>query len=147
MTPMPKAINTEINMNEKYASIINLPRHVSDTRPRMSNHDRAAQFAPYSALSGYEDAVEETARLTEGKIELDESEKEMINLTLTRLAAASPEQKIKITFFRPDDKKQGGAYVTVSGEISKIDPTAQEITLVAGLPIPFDSIFEIYEID
>ena len=58
-------------MNEKYACIINLPRHESETRPRMSRLDRAAQFAPYSALSGYEEAVEETARLTDSKIELD----------------------------------------------------------------------------
>ena len=71
-------------MNEKYEKIINLPHHVSMTRESMPKADRAAQFAPYSALSGYEDAVEETARLTDGRIELDEYEKEIIDFCAAR---------------------------------------------------------------
>ena len=113
----------------------------------MPRLDRAAQFAPYSALSGYEDAVEETARLTEGKIELDEGEIEKINSTLTRLSISPPDTKVKLTFFRPDKKKAGGAYVTISGEIAKIDETKGEITLIGGMPIPFTNLLEIYEID
>ena len=71
-------------MNEKYEKIIHLPHHISKNRPQMSNHDRAAQFAPYSALSGYEDAVEETARLTDEKCELDDYEKELIDFCASR---------------------------------------------------------------
>ena len=134
-------------MNEKYAHIINLPRHISPTRPQMSVSDRAAQFAPYSALSGYEEVVKESARLTERKIELDEGEIEKINSTLTRLSVSPPDTKVKLTFFRPDKKKAGGAYVTTSGEIAKIDETKGEITLIGGMPIPFANLLEIYEID
>ncbi|MBQ4107778.1 MAG: hypothetical protein IJC80_00100 [Clostridia bacterium] len=101
-------------MNEKYEKIINLPHHVSKTRPQMSVHDRAAQFAPYSALSGYEDAVEETARLTDRKIELDEYEKERINANLLAFLSAPIGTRAKITYFRPDNKKSGGAYFSVS---------------------------------
>ena len=134
-------------MNEKYKMIMNMARPQSERHPKMPRLDRAAQFAPYSALSGYEDAVEETARLTEGKIELDESEIERINATLTRLKQSSADTKVRLTFFRPDDKKTGGAYVTLTGEIEKIDDIEGNITLIGGMPIPFKSIIEIYEID
>ena len=134
-------------MNEKYEMIINMQRPRTEKHPKMPRLDRAAQFAPYAALSGYEDAVEETARLTEGKIELDEGEIEKINSTLTRLSVSPPDTKVKLTFFRPDKKKVGGAYVTTSGEIAKIDETKGEITLIGGMPIPFANLLEIYEID
>ena len=134
-------------MTEKYELIMNMQRPRTEKHPKMSRLDRAAQFAPYSALSGYEDAVEETARLTDRKIELDESEIELINATLTRLKSAPEDTKVRLTFFRPDDKKTGGAYVTTTGEISKIDDVAGEITLIGGMPIPFANLTEIYEID
>ena len=130
-------------MNEKYEKIINLPHHVSKTRPPMSRSDRAAQFAPYSALSGYEDAVEETARLTNEKIELDEYEKEKINATLTTLLASPPDTVVKITYFRPDRYKTGGAYVTLTGEVAYIDEVKKELVLVGGYEISLDDIFEI----
>lgn len=130
-------------MNEKYESIINLPHHVSMTRESMPKADRAAQFAPYSALSGYEDAVEETARLTDGQIELDEYEKEKINATLMALLSSPIGTKAKITFFRPDDRKSGGAYVTVSGELDFIDEVKRELTLVGYYPINLDDIIEV----
>ena len=133
-------------MNEKYACIINLPRHESETRPRMSRLDRAAQFAPYSALSGYEEAVEETARLTDSKIELDESEKERINEVLTDLSTDTEDRRVRLVFYRPDNRKSGGSYVAANGEIEKIDVISREITLISGSPIPFDSILEISEI-
>ena len=96
-------------MNEKYKEIINMPHHVSTNRPPMPRTDRAAQFAPYSALSGYEDAVEETARIVNQPIELDESEKEKINDILTSLLSAE-EARVRLTFFRPDERKSGGSY-------------------------------------
>lgn len=133
-------------MNEKYLEIIDMPHHVSSNHAPMPQADRAAQFAPYSALSGYEDAVDETARLTDKKIELDEGEIEKINATLTALLSSPPDTEVKITFFRPDKRKSGGAYVTVTGEIGKIDEISHEITLVGGAHIGIDNILEIEEI-
>jgi len=133
-------------MNEKYEKIINLPHHVSVNRAQMSNSDRAAQFAPYSALSGYEDAVEETARLTDRKIELDEYEKEKINAALYNLLTSSTDEIVKITFFRPDKHKAGGAYVTATGKIGKFDEITHEITMIGGTPIKLDDIIDVEEI-
>ena len=130
-------------MNEKYEKIINLPHHVSKTRPQMSKSDRAAQFAPYSALSGYEDAVEETARLTNEKIELDEYEKERINATLIALHSAPADTQISITFFRPDRYNSGGAYVTVTGGLAHIEEVKKEISLIGGYPIGIDDIIDV----
>jgi hypothetical protein len=139
-------IEIKEKMNEKYEKIINMQRPVSEKHQPMSRLDRAAQFAPYSALSGYEDAVEETARLTDSKTELDEYEKERINSALTSLLTAPPDTRVSLTFFRPDSRKAGGAYVTVKGEIGKINQIKKEITLIGGLPISFDNILEICEI-
>ena len=131
-------------MNEKYEKIINLPHHVSKIREPMTRADRAAQFAPYSALSGYEDAVEETARLTDSKIELDEYEKERINSTLTKIIASPPETKVSITYFRPDRHKSGGAYVTVTGEVAHFDEVKKEIALIGGYPIGINDIIDVH---
>ena len=95
-------------MNEKYSEIINMPHPVSKKHKPMDRLDRAAQFAPYSALSGYEDAVEETARLTDERIELDEYEKERINASLIALLSSPPDTLVSITYFRPDSHKQVG---------------------------------------
>ena len=133
-------------MDERFRKIIDLPHHTSKTHPPMSRSDRAAQFAPYSALSGYEDAVGETARRTEKKIELDESEIQRLNDTLTAVFASADDTKISITFFRPDKYKSGGEYVTVSGEIGEFDEINRTITLVGGAPISISDIIEINEI-
>ena len=130
-------------MNEKYAKIIDLPHHESKTRPRMSRLDRAAQFAPYSALSGYEDAVRETARLTDTKGELDDYEKEKINETLTYLLSSEGRAMAEITFFKPDRKKNGGSYITVTGEIYKIDEVKRKIIMVGGTEIPLDDLVDL----
>ena len=130
-------------MNEKYEKIINLPHHVSKTRPQMSISDRAAQFAPYSALSGYEDAVEETARLTDRRIELDEYEKEKINSDLTSLLASPNGRLIRLTYFCPDRYKNGGAYVSVTGEFSYIDEVKRELVLIGGYRVIIDEISEL----
>ena len=134
-------------MNERYEKIIGLPHHVSENRVSMSRLDRAAQFAPYSALSGYEDAVEETARLTERKIELEDDEKERINSTLVSLLSASIGTKAKITYFRPDSKKTGGVYITLTDEIGRIEENERKIMLLCGKTIHFDDIIELQKID
>ncbi len=129
-------------MNAKYEKIINLPHHVSATRQSMPQADRAAQFAPYSALSGYEDAVEETARFTDKKIELDEYEKERINSTLFALLSSPTGTRLTLTYFRPDKNKSGGEYITLNGEFSHIDEAKKEITVIGRKPIKIDSIIE-----
>ncbi len=105
----------------EYDDIIQLPHHQSKTRKRMSVSDRAAQFAPFAALTGHDDAVKETARLTEGCVELDEYELEELNRKLLYLQEHLDEQpQVTITFFVPDAKKSGGAYRTFSGTVKKL---------------------------
>ena len=130
-------------MNEKYEKIINLPHHVSKTRTPMLKEDRAAQFAPYSALSGYEDAVEETARLTDKKHELDDYEKEKINAALTDLLNFDEDKTATITFFLPDKRKKGGSYITTTGQIGSFDEIKREITMTTGRIIKIDDIMKI----
>lgn len=108
-------------MND-YEDIINLPHHQSNTRPHMSLHDRAAQFAPFAALTCYDDAVKEARRLTDGKPELDENQLTELDQMLTELTKRISEHpEIIITYFEPDNKKDGGAYITFIGRLKKID--------------------------
>ena len=105
----------------RYDDIINLPHHVSPTRQRMSMHDRAAQFAPFAALVGYDDAVAETARLTEARPELDEQEQQAINERLAYIADHIHEQpEVRIKYFVPDERKSGGAIWEVDGIVRKV---------------------------
>jgi hypothetical protein len=134
-------------MNEKYANIIDLPHQVSKIRPRMSRLDRAAQFAPYSALSGYEAAVRETARLTDRKTELDDYEKEKIDQTLNDLLASEVGVRASLTFFCPDRKKEGGSYITLTGEIYKIDSIERRIVMVGGEEIKLDDLVDVQKIE
>ena len=104
----------------RYDDIINLPHHISPTRKRMSMHDRTAQFAPFAALAGYDDAVAETARLTESRSELDEQEQRAINERLAYIAAHIHDQpEVRIKYFVPDEHKSGGAIIEVSGKVKK----------------------------
>ena len=117
----------------RYDDIINLPHHVSPTRQRMSMHDRAAQFAPFAALVGYDDAVAETARLTESRPELDEQEQRAINESLAYIADYIQEQPdVRIKYFVPDEHKSGGAIVEVSGKVKKISATDGTIVMADG---------------
>ena len=120
-----------------------MPHPVSQKHKQMDRLDRAAQFAPYSALSGYEDSVEETARLTDSRIELDEYEKERINAALTDLLSAPTGTVVSITYFCPDKKKEGGAYVTVTDELGEFDEIKRELTLLCGRTIKIDDVIEI----
>ena len=119
-----------VSDTRKYDDIINLPHHVSMNHRRMSLLDRAAQFAPFAALSGYEEAVIETRRLTDKRRELDESEKEKLNARL-QLIKDNLEAKpiVDITYFVPDERKSGGAYVTSTGYVKKIN-TYQSILIM-----------------
>jgi len=128
----------------KYDDIIALPHHVSATRPHMPMIDRAAQFMPFRALTGYEDAVRETARLTDEKIELTEDEKAILDMRLQKLADEIGSQpKVTLTYFRPDKRKAGGVYLTVTGQLKKIDDYEGALILMGGERILIEDILEI----
>lgn len=131
-------------MSTPYDDIIDLPHPTSKTHPRMSRMARAAQFAPFSALTGYGDAVRETARLTDRKIELDEYEKAALDARLQMIQEHLAEQpEISFTWFVPDEKKAGGAYVSAVGAVKKIDSFLHAVVLADGTRIPVDAIVEI----
>ncbi len=128
----------------KYDDIIRLPHHVSATRPHMPISGRAAQFMPFRALTGYEDAVQETARLTEEKAELTEDEKALLDARLQKLAEEIANQpEVTLTYFQPDKRKSGGAYVTIAGRLKKIDDVEGALLLVGGERILIEDIVEI----
>ena len=129
---------------KKYGDIIHLPHHVSSVHPHMPVSDRAAQFAPFAALTGYGDVIKETARLTDEEPDLSEDEKQELNYKI-QLACALPGEKpeIVLTYFVQDDKKSGGACHTARGKIRRIDPDAGRIILEDGLRIPLDCVVDI----
>lgn len=134
----------------RYDDMLDLPHHRSSTRPHMSISNRAAQFSPFAALTGYDDEIRETARLTDEKIELADNEKERLNEKL-RIIAEHLDQRptVSITHFVPDSKKTGGIYATITGVVKKIDILEQKIIFYAengvsdGHSILIDTIVEI----
>ena len=129
---------------KKYADIIDLPHHQSDTRPKMSNYDRAAQFSPFAALTGHADSIKETARLTDEYSEPSEEMKAIMNEKILFLMEQLENQpEITITFFKPDEKKQGGEYITITGVVKKIKTYERQIQMTTGDLIPIDMIFGI----
>lgn len=131
-------------MTDSYEDIIHLPHHVSKKHPRMPAIDRAAQFSPFAALTGYDDAVEETARLTEERIELDDYQKDVLGHRLQMLADQLGEHPdIAITYFQPDERKTGGAYVTSVGMVKKVDEFSRVVVMTDGTRIPFDETIRI----
>lgn len=131
-------------MQNNYDDKIDLPHHVSATRPQMSMMDRAAQFSPFAALTGYDAAIKETARLTDQKIDLDDYEKEEINDKIQLITEHLGEDfEVVITYFQPDSRKAGGAYVDAVGIVKKIDEYDRVIILQDGKKIPIDDILDI----
>ncbi len=131
-------------MTSSYDDIINLPHHVSETHSQMPAADRAAQFAPFAALTGYDAAVKETARLTDKRLELDESAKEALNERLRIIAAYLKDRpEVSVTYFQPDAKKDGGSYVTAVGTVKKIGEYERVVAMADGTVIPIDEIFSI----
>ena len=132
------------NESHKYDDIICLPHPTSSRHPRMAAMDRAAQFSPFAALTGYEEATKETARVTERRHELDEQEKAELDGRLHALwenRSASPQAAI--TYFVPDERKAGGAYRTVTGVLHKLDACARRIVLADGTQIPLDEVVRV----
>ena len=128
----------------RYDDIINLPHHVSTNRPRMSMHDRAAQFAPFAALVGYDDAVAESARLTESRPELDEQEQRELNARLCELADHIQEHpEVRIRYFVLDERKPGGAIVEICGIVKKLVAADGTIVLDDETVIPIYDLLNI----
>ena len=129
--------------NDQYNDIIDLPHHVSATRPRMSMIDRAAQFSPFAALTGYDAAIKETDRLTDERIELSEESRAVLDrkqqLLLDNLA---DRPVVSVTYFVPDERKSGGAYITVAGRVKKVDDYQRLLLLTDGTKIPLDEILD-----
>ena len=131
-------------MSGPYDDILYRSRLVSTAHPPMSRADRAAQFSPFAALTGYEAAVRETARLTQGRITLSEEEKESINRVLLYLQDHLSEQPpVLVTYFLPDQKKDGGAYLTLRGTLRRIAPLERQLLLTDGTQIPIDDITQL----
>ena len=127
-----------------YDDIIDLPHHVSPNRRRMSNLERGAQFSPFAALTGYEAAVEEAARSTDGKKELTEEMKAIIDAKIQAISEhPDAEPQVTITYFKPDERKEGGAYIRVTGAVKELDRIGKTIVLTGNTRIPMEQIREI----
>lgn len=127
--------------NHQYDDIINLPHHVSQTRPRMSMTDRAAQFSPFAALADFDAAIREMGRLTEQRIELTEDSREELDRRQQLLVEhLSEHPEVSVTYFVSDERKSGGAYVTVSDGVKKIDRYQRLLVLNDDLWIPLNEI-------
>lgn len=131
-------------MNNRYNEIINLPHHVSKTRPQMPMSDRVAQFAPFAALTGYDSAIKETGRLTDEKIEMDEEALNILNMKFQILVdSLDDEPEVTFTYFKPDERKAGGAYLEVTGTVKKVDDFERLIVMQNGTKMPMDDILNI----
>ena len=129
---------------EVYADIIDLPHHEPKTRMRMPRSNRAASFSPFAALSGYDDAVKETARLTDDREELDEDEKTRLNAQLQKISARLQEQpEVMVTYFAPDERKTGGARQTYRGRLRKIDRNRKMLIMVDQTELPIENLLNI----
>ena len=125
-----------MNNTDRYDDIINLPHPEPTTRPRMAMENRAAQFSPFAALTGYDDATREEARLVDIKQELSEDMKDMLDAKLAVIEQHIKEQpEISVTYFQPDEKKTGGRYTTVSGKAKKLDRVERVIIMTDGTKI------------
>ncbi len=129
---------------DKYDDILNLPHHVSENRRHMSMIDRAAQFSPFAALTGHNEAIDEVARFTENAPFLDENTKDILNEKLQLIAdSLNNEPIVSITYFKPDSRKSGGAYIIKTGIVKNIDSFNRELLFADNSHIPIDSIIEI----
>ena len=131
-------------MNNRYDEIMGLPHHVSKTRPQMPMSDRAAQFAPFAALTGYDSAIKETGRLTNERIELDEEALTALDRKYQLLMDVFDDApEVTITYFQPDEWKAGGKYVSATGAVKKVDDFERQITMRDGTRIPMDDVLSI----
>lgn len=131
-------------MSGKYDDIIDLPHPTSQNHPRMSLYDRAAQFSPFAALTGHSAAIAETGRLTNRRVELDEYEMARVDAELQRLQELLPGRPTaSITYFVPDERKNGGSYQSITGEVKRIDAVAEMIQMTDRREIPIEDVFSV----
>ena len=131
-------------MSGKYDDIINLPHPTSKRFSRMPLEERAAQFSPFAALTGYDAVIRETARLTDRRVELDECRRQELDAALRDLAARLDSRpEVLVTYFLEDTRKEGGEYVHVSGRLKKIDSFSRVLVLEDGTMIPIDDVLEL----
>ena len=128
----------------KYDDIIELPHHVSKKHARMSIHDRAAQFSAFAALTGHKAAIQETERLVDKKIELDENEIQLLNEKLSMVYESLDQHpEVEVTYFIKDSRKDGGKYVTMEGCVKKMDLYHQLLIFDDGTKVPVEDVVEI----
>ena len=129
---------------DSYEDIINLPHHVSERHPQMSMRGRAAQFAPFSALAGHSEAIEETARLTDSQMELADEDAFVLNQKMATLREIVNEHpSICVTYFEQDKKKAGGKYKTIEGQLQNIDDYNLSLVMRSGEVVPLKSVLDI----
>lgn len=143
--------------SHEYDDIINLPHHISSKHPQMSLYDRAAQFSPFAALTGFESAIEETGRITDSRVELSEDEKAVLDLRFREIRerlergedlnvregvawSGSEKPLVTLTYFQADALKEGGKYVTVTGKVKKIDEEEHRIVFEDGMSVEMDEV-------
>ena len=128
-------------MSGKYDDMLHLPHPTSARHPRMSISERAAIFSPFAALTGHAGAIAETARLTDQKMDLDENTKAELDQKQAILLEHIAEQpEIKVTWFQPDERKDGGAYLTAAGRLKKLNAIQRLLVLTDGTEIPLDDV-------
>ncbi|MBQ8348559.1 MAG: hypothetical protein IJY19_02800 [Ruminococcus sp.] len=133
-----------MNNMKKYENIIDLPHHTSDKRPRMSRENRAVQFSPFAALTGYNAEINETARLTDEKLELSEDRINDINTKLQIIMDNIDEYpEVTVEYFVPDEKKSGGSYIKIIGNIRRIDEHERILIMKDNHTVPIDDIYSI----
>ena len=131
-------------MNGKYDDIIDLPHPVSPPRPQMPIADRAAQFSPFAALTGYDDEIKETARLTDDMIEMNEEALNMLNMKFQMLIdRLNDKPKVIFTYFQPDERKDGGAFLTIEGVVKKVDVFERILILQDDTKLQMDNVLDI----
>ena len=129
---------------EKYGDILHLSPPISGKRAKMTNYDRAAQFSPFAALTGFEAAIAETGRLTDSRIQLEEDEKQRLDEQMQAvLKVIQTRPKVEILWFQPDERKDGGGYVSTSGCVKKIDSFSGRLILSDGRTIPLEDILSV----
>ena len=134
----------KLKETHKYDDILHLSRPRSGRRVQMTNYDRAAQFSPFAALTGFDAAIEETGRLTDQPIELDEGGKQLLDERMQSvLDVIHTQPEAEVVWFRYDERKAGGSYVTTSGRVKKIDTYTQKLLLTDGRTIPLGEVISI----
>ena len=128
----------------EYDDIINLPHHQSTKHKHMSNYQRAAQFAPFAALTGYDASIDEMARLTDQKLVLSDEQADHLNAQIQRIIENIIDKpQVEITYFVPDNRKSGGEYMTVTGRVRRVDDHNREIVFTDGVTVGIDDVYMI----